>query len=277
MTLPEHYLLGCSDAEEARLERQSAILDPESDAQFEKIGIKPGERVVDLGCGPGNVLSLLSKRVGPTGLVLGIERDAHFASLARRYVAEHALSQVEIHESDAYNTGLPRASFDGAHMRLVLVNVPDPERIVREMVSLVRPGGWVASFEADLLSLVCDPPNPEWTHLLDAYKAYSAAHGIDLCVGRRTHRLFRAAGIVDIRIYTIVRVYPAGDHGRMILVDFVNNVREKLIDESFIRRRDLEKDLSILELRLSDPEVLVTSHMFFRLSGRVPQSGELQT
>jgi ubiquinone/menaquinone biosynthesis C-methylase UbiE len=124
-------------------------------------------------------LSLLSKRVRPTGSVLGIERSPHFACLARRYVAEHALSQVEVREGDAYDTGLPRASFDGAHMRLVLVNVPEPERIVREMVSLVRPGGWVASFEADLLSLVCDPPNPEWTRLLDAYKAYSTAQGID--------------------------------------------------------------------------------------------------
>ena len=87
MTQPDHYLLGRSGAEEARLERQSAALAPESDVQFEKIGIKPGERVVDLGCGPGDVLSLLSKRVGPSGSVLGIERSPHFASLARRYVA----------------------------------------------------------------------------------------------------------------------------------------------------------------------------------------------
>src|SRR5262245_30366457 len=69
-------------------------------------------------------------------------------------------SQVVVREGDAYDTGLPRASFGGAHMRLVLINVPEPERIVSEMVSLVRPGGWVASFETDLLSLVCDPPNP---------------------------------------------------------------------------------------------------------------------
>jgi hypothetical protein len=69
-----------------------------------------------------------------------------------------------------YDTGLPRASFDGAHMRLLLVNVPEPERIVREMVSVERPGGWVASFESDLLSLACDPPNPAWTRLLDATK-----------------------------------------------------------------------------------------------------------
>jgi ubiquinone/menaquinone biosynthesis C-methylase UbiE len=218
-------------------------------------------------------LNLLAKRVGPTGSVLGIERSPHFVSLARRFVAEHALSQVVVCEGDAYDTGLPRASFDGAHMRLVLVNVHEPERIVHEMVSLVRPGGWVASFEADLLSLVCDPPNPEWTCLLDAYKAYSAAQGIDLCVGRRTHRLFRAAGVVEIHVDAIVRVYPAGDHGRMILVDFVNNVRRNLINEGFIGRGDLERDVTALERHLSNPEVLVTSHMFFRLSGRVSQSG----
>lgn len=273
MAQPDHYLLGCSDAEVARLKRQSADLAPDSDAQFEKIGVKPGERVVDLGCGPGDVLILLGKSVGPTGSVLGVEQNAHFASLARRYVADHALSHVEVREGNAYDTGLPRASFDGGHMRLVLVNVPEPERIVREIVSLVRPGGWVASFEADLLSLICDPPNPEWTRLLDAYKVYSAARGIDLCVGRRTHRLFRDAGVGDIHVDAIVRVYPAGDPRRLILRDFINNVREKLIDQGFIGRSDLERDVTTLEHHLSNPEVLVTSHMFFLLSGRVPQSG----
>jgi SAM-dependent methyltransferase len=204
--------------------------------------------------------------------VLGIERSPHFASLARCFVADHALPQVEVREGDAYETGLPRASFDGAHMRLVLVNVPEPERIVREMVSLVRPGGWVASFEADFLGRLCDPPLPEWTRLFDAYKAYSAAQGIDLFVGRRTHRLFRAAGVVDIGVDAVVHVYPP-DHGRRpILRDFINNVREQLIDGGFIGRSELEKDVTALERFLSNPEALVTSSLFFRLWGRVPQS-----
>jgi SAM-dependent methyltransferase len=272
VTQPDHYLLGRSGAEQARLGRQSADLALDSDAQFEKIGIKPGERVVDLGCGPGGVLNLLSKRVGPSGSVLGIERNPHFVSLARRYVADLALPQVEVREGDAYDTGLPRASFDGSHVRFLLINVPEPERIVREMVSLVRPGGWVASFEADFLSFVCDPPNPEWTRLLDAYKAYAAAQGIDLCVGRRTHRLFRAAGVGDIHVDTVVRVYPAGDHWRLTLRDLINNVREKLIDGGFIGRSELDRDVTALERHVSNPEVLVTSHLLFRLSGRVPQS-----
>ena len=104
------------------------------------------------------------------------------------------MSHVEIRDGDAYNTGLPRASFDGAHMRLLLVNVPNPELIVREVVSLVRPGGWVASFEADYVSHTLDPPLPEYSCLLEAYRSYAADHGIDLFVGRRLHRLFREAG-----------------------------------------------------------------------------------
>jgi SAM-dependent methyltransferase len=269
---PDDYLLGRGEAEEARLKRQIADLAPDSDAQFEKIGIKQGERVVDLGCGPGGVLHLLGKRVGPTGSVLGIERSAHFVDLARRFVADNALPQVEVREGDAYDTGLPRGSFDGGHMRLVLVNVPEPERIVRELVSLVRPGGWVASFEADFLAHICDPPLPEWTRLRDAYTAYSAARKIDLFVGRRTHRLFRAAGVVDIRVDAVVHVYPPGHDRRPILRNFIDNVRDKLIDGGFIERSDLERDMAVLDRYLSNPETLVLSHLFFRLWGRVPQS-----
>ena len=150
---------------------------------------------------------------------------------------------------------------------------PSPTVSSARWCLLCAPAVGVASFEADLLSLVCDPPNPEWTCLLEAYKAYSAAQGIDLCVGRRTHRLFRAAGVVDIHVDAIVRVYPAGDHRRLILRDFINNIREKLIDGGFIGRSELEREMTALERHLSDPEVLVTSHMFFRLYGRVSQSG----
>jgi SAM-dependent methyltransferase len=266
----DNYLLGRAEAEEARLRRQIANLAPDSEAQFDMIGIKPGERVVDLGCGPGGVLHLLAKRVGRTGSVLGIDRSRHFVELARRFAVEEGLPQIEVREGDAYDTGLPRASFDGAHMRLVLVNVPEPDRIVREAVSLVRPGGWVASFEADYLPHSCDPPLPAWTRLVDAYSAYAAAQGIDLFLGRRTHRLFRDAGVTDIRVDAVVHLYPPGHERRPILRDFIINVRDKLLNGGFITRAEIERDIRALEDHLSNPEVLVTSHIFYRMSGRLP-------
>ncbi|MDI7861969.1 methyltransferase domain-containing protein [Rhizobiaceae bacterium n13] len=268
---PDLYLLGRNKAEEMRLKRQIANLAPESDAQFERIGIRPGERVLDLGCGPGGVLHLLGKRVGPSGSVVGIERSPRFVQLAQRFVADHELPQVEVREGDAYDTGLSRHSFDGAHMRLVLVNVPEPERIVGEMVSLVRPGGWIASFEADFLSHICDPPLPAWSRLIDTYAAYSAAHGIDLFIGRRTHRLFRAAGVVDIRLDAVVQIYPPGHDRRPILLDFITNVSDKLIEGGFISREQFGEDKKAVERHIANPEVMVSSETFYRLCGRTAQ------
>jgi SAM-dependent methyltransferase len=272
MTHPDRYLLGRGEAEEARLRRQISLLAPDSDAQFERIGVKPGERVLDIGCGPGGVLGLLAKRVGASGSVLGIDRSPHFVELARRYVEDLALSQVEVQEGDADDTKLPRRSFDGAHMRLVLVNVPEPERIAQEMVSLVRPGGWVASFEADLIDYFFDPPLPESDRLLDAYTAYSAAHKVDLFIGRRLHRLFRAAGVADIQVDAVVHVYPLGHDRRPTRLGFINNVREQMIDAGFIARAELEDAIVALERHLADPNTQVTSSIFYRLCGRVPAS-----
>jgi SAM-dependent methyltransferase len=238
---------------------------------LEKVGIRPGEKIVDLGCGPGGVLHLLGKRAGPTGSVLGIDRSPHFVELARHFVADLGLTQVEVREGDAYGTGLPKASFDGAHMRLVLVNVPKPELIVREMVALVRPGGWVASFEADFLAFILDPPSPAFDRLFAAYLGNARSQGIDLFIGRHTHRLFREAGIIDISVDAVVQTHPVGHSRRPIFRDFLLNVRESLIDGRFITLEQFERDLAAYERQLADTNVIATSTLYFCLRGRRPE------
>ena len=265
------YLLGRGSAEVERLKRQIVMLAADSDTQLDRIGIKRGESVVDLGCGPGGVLHLLAERVGANGTVLGIDRGSHFVQLARRFVADRGLAQVEVREGDAYDTGLPRGAFDGAHMRLLLVNVPEPERIVRELVSLVRPGGWVASFEADYVPHCLDPPLPAWSRLLDAYAAYARAQGIDLSVGRHLHRLFRDAGVVDIQVDAIIHVFPTDHERRSFPRGLIGNISDRLVDGGFITREDLQRDIEALEQHLARPDVQVTSNLFFRLTGRLPQ------
>ena len=272
MSEPDVYLLGRSETEELRLKRQIADLAPLSDAHLAEVGIKAGERVVDLGCGPGGVLHLLGKRVGPAGSVLGLERSPHFVELARHFAADLGLPQVEVRQGDAYNTGLPRRSFDGAHMRLVLVNVPKPELIVREMVALVRPGGWIASFEADLEAMVLDPPSAEFERLRRVYFENARSQSIDLFVGRRTHRLFRDAGVTDIAVDVAIQSHPPGHSRRPIFRDFIHNVRTQLIGGGFLAAEDLERDLSAYERQLADENVVTTSSLYFCLRGRVPLS-----
>ena len=102
------------------------------------------------------MLDILSERVGPTGHVIGIERNRQSVVRAKHFVHDRTLTNVAVIQGDASATGLPGDTFDLVHARLLLVNVPYVEAVVREMFRLSRPGGVVASHEADYIAHFCD-------------------------------------------------------------------------------------------------------------------------
>ena len=272
MTEPDQYVLGYRQAEQERLQQQAQQLAHESSWLFDQIGVTPGAQVVEIGCGPHGCLELLSERVGPSGRVVGVERSAEAVALARKMVSERTVGNVEVLERDARSTGLPRSSFDVATSRLVLVNVPQPEQIVAEAAALVRPGGWVAFHEADYVSHVCDPPLDAWTRLVELLLVYSEMNGIDPLVGRKLPRLLREAGLIEVRVNPIIHVYPPGHGRRRILLDFAENLSERIIAQKLVGERELTALKEALARHLADPDTLVVSHLYFQAWARKPSA-----
>ncbi len=268
---PDEYLLGHSANEEERLRRQPQELAQDSRRLLDQLNIRPGDHTIDIGCGPQGILDLLSERVGAHGKVVGLERSESTAQLARHFIAENHLRNVEVRQADAKATGLPRASFDVVHARLVLVNVPEPQRVVEEMIALARPGGVVASHEADWGAFLCDPPSPAWDRLLEVFVAYSRNNGIDLFVGRKTHQMFRAAGLTDIQVNPLIHVYPPRHNRRNILCDFLENVRDRILAENLMTETEFHERFTELQRYLDDTDTLVISHLFIQVWGRKPK------
>jgi SAM-dependent methyltransferase len=271
MAQSDPYFLGYRQAELARLQHQAEELASESNWLFDQLDLPLGARVIEIGCGPRGCLDLLAERVGPQGAVVGVERSEEEVQLARQFVADHHLDNVEVRHGDARATGLPRASFDLATARLVLVAVPEPEQIVAELVDLVRPGGVVALHEADYVAHVCDPPLPAWSRLMQALQTYAQMTGTDLFLGRRIPRMLRNAGLVDIQTHPLIHVYPPGHTRRMILVDFVENLRERLLAQGVLAETEMDDLLGALKRHLEDSDTLVVSHLFFQVWGRKPE------
>ena len=264
------YLLGRSPVEEERLRQQAEELAGETRWLLDQLDIRPGAKAIELGCGPQGALDMLSERVGPRGTVVGLERSDHFVASARKFVADRRLVNVEVIQGDAKATELPRESFDVVFTRLVLVNVPEPERIVAEMAALVRPGGAVVSYEADYLPHLCDPPSPAWDRLFEIFQTHSRQNAVDLFVGRKTHRMLLDAGIEDVQVSPTIHSYPHGNRRRTIFLDFIRNVRAPMIAAHLIDEREFAELTEALQRHLDDPRTLVVSHIFFRTWGRKP-------
>ena len=137
------YALGTTDAEQERLIRQAARFAPFMERLFRDAGVSPGHRVLDLGSGMGDVAMLVARIVGPSGEVVGVERDGRAIARAQKRVREAGLLNVSFVQCDA--SELPRGRpFDAAVGRLILQFLPDPIEVLRSVSQLVRPGGAIA-------------------------------------------------------------------------------------------------------------------------------------
>jgi SAM-dependent methyltransferase len=267
---PDPYLLGYRRTEQERLERQADELAHESAWLFDQIGVGDGWRVVEVGCGPRGCLRLLSERVGARGRVVGVERNDEQVERARQFVADNRLTNVEVLHADARSTGLPEGTFDLATARLVLVNVPEPEQIVAEMVRIVRPGGVVALHEADSTTQRCDPPLFAQTRLLQVLSTYAEMNGIDRSIGTRVPRMLRDAGLVEVRVNPLVHAYPPAHGRRMMVLEFVENARSRILDKNLIGEGEFNELTADLKRHLEDPGTLVVSSLFIQAWGRIP-------
>lgn len=267
----DEYFLGYRRAEQERLQRQAEELEQEARWLLDQIGLPAGARAVEIGCGPRGCLDLLTERVGPTGEVVGVERSDEAVELARRFIAENHLTNVRVLHTDARHTGLPHGHFDLATARLVLVNIPHPEEIVAEMAALVRPGGIVALHEVDWVANACDPPLPDWDRLNNLMIAFANKNGNDLHIGRRLPRMLRQAGLVDVHVNPMIHVPPLGHPRRMLLLDLIENLRERVLSQHLIAEAELNQSIASVRRHLEDPHTLEIFALYFQAWGHKPQ------
>jgi SAM-dependent methyltransferase len=264
------YVLSTNPAERERLLRQGQQFIPWATALLDKLGIQRGWRAIDVGCGPLGILDLLAERVGPTGDVVGLEREPQLLEVARVVAGERGLTNVRLVEADATASGLPNDSFDFAHERLVLLAAADPERIVAEMAAFVRPGGIVALEDYALSTRLSYPPSPAPERIGSVFRETYRRRGADPDVGFRLGRLLESAGLVDITVDAHVRAgYPASLQMEAFLAPFVS-LRDEAVSQGVVTSEEFDSLLDDLRAYLGEPEVLIMWPIFFQAWGRKP-------
>lgn len=205
-----------SEVEQQRLERQGEVYRRLASWTLDALGLASGQRVLEVGCGSGSLLLAAAARVGPTGRVVGIDRDPRLVDAARAKVAH--LPWVEVTEADglAYQPPIP---FDAVHCRLVLMHQHAPEVFLAHLVSLARPGGRVAAQEYDADGLPCFPAFAAFERMIGAGLEAIQHVGADFQAGRKLLDRFQRAGLRDVRVEAEVPYVPFLDARLEVMLD----------------------------------------------------------
>ncbi|WP_024658746.1 class I SAM-dependent methyltransferase [Pseudomonas syringae USA007] len=190
----DDYLLGDSPQELKRLTLQARPLRPITARLLSESGLAKGMRVLDLGCGPGDVAILAATIVGSSGEVVGIDCSEEAVALATYRASLSGLQQIKFQTCDIYDF-LDISLFDFVIGRYVMVHQADPTAFLRKSASLVRPGGVLALHEV-LLSEPLMDSSPKLPLLSDAGRwiltALQAGMPNHSCAERMIEHFFEA-------------------------------------------------------------------------------------
>jgi len=189
--------MGSTDHERQRLMRQGAILREFLARGFRGAGLAPGMRVLDLGCGVGDVAMLAADLVGPAGSVVGIDRDAASVAWANKRVAEAGYKNIHFQVAEFHEFTDSRP-FDALVGRFILMYLPDPVAILRHLSQQLRPGAAIAFMEPDFtVPSSVFPEIPNFKNGGNMIGEVLRRSGARIDMGMRLYATYRDAGFID--------------------------------------------------------------------------------
>jgi ubiquinone/menaquinone biosynthesis C-methylase UbiE len=193
----DEYILGTDREELERLRFQHAVWSAAQHELMETAGLRAGERVLDLGCGPGFTSFELAARVGPRGRVLANDLSARFLDFLRRESAHLGFTWIEATPGPVEELTLPPASLDAAYGRWILCWLPDPLSALERVRAALRPGGRLLLQEyLDWGAMRAYPTSPACLRMVEAGLAGWVQAGIAIDFAARLPELAPRAGLV---------------------------------------------------------------------------------
>ena len=188
------YMLGRTHDEHDRLKRQGRLISNITRHFLEAMGLQSGMRVLDVGCGVGDVALLAARMVGPGGEVVGIDLDESAVQMARHRAAGEELTNVQFHTGDLQEY-MSDGLFDAVVGRCVLLHQHNPGRALSFAVKYVRSGGIVGFQEPWFSRGFSVPKLPLFEEVIGWLHSTVRASGLDGDIGLHLPFIFASVGL----------------------------------------------------------------------------------
>lgn len=237
-----------------RLELLHRVYSPVGRRVLLQAGLKEGMTVADFGCGVGVVTRMLAEIVGESGRVVGVDVNQAQVEQAAELCAKANLRNASFVAASAYNTGLPRESFDLVYCRFLLLHLADPKACLREMLAVLKPGGILVIEDGDLASATSVPPTA-LNAFADLFSRLGPIRGVDYSLANNLYHLIAGAGFSDVDLEIHQPADTRGDSAGLLKWS-VQEAGPSFVAEGLITQEQLEQTLADMQEALENPSVL---------------------
>lgn len=236
------YILGDADEELRRLEAQHAIWGDETGKLLDRAGFTDGDRLLDLGCGPGLTTLDLAARVGPTGRVVAIDSSQRMLAVLDRETRRREQNNVRSIHADAGALPPDLGQVDGVFLRWLLCFLDEPHAVIEQAARCLTAGGRIAVMDYfNYMAIAIQPSSQLFTRVYRAVFESFENPGGGLEVGRRIPGLLASHGIA---IHSIEPICGIGRPGTPIwrwLSDFQENYMPALVGRGFLTAAEVKE------------------------------------
>jgi 2-polyprenyl-3-methyl-5-hydroxy-6-metoxy-1,4-benzoquinol methylase len=249
----DHHLQG----ERARLALMSRLLDPMHRRHIESLGVGPGARVLEVGCGNGSVAAWLAECVAPSGQAVAVDLDLSLIDVRA--------PKLDVRQGDIVAGPVDPGGFDLVTARAVLHHVTDVEAAVRNLAASLAPGGAILLIEPDFLPVSVAEP-PEVRAFWDGWLAWAVAQGIDYHLGRSLAPRLAALGLEQVAGTAETAVYDGGSPWADYWTQTIVELRDKLVSSGKLDDHLIDRFLA----HCADPRWWTQTIAFTAVHARAP-------
>ena len=206
-----------------------------SSAGFLLPHIDADTRILDIGCGPSSITCDLAEHIlkqgGSSEQVYAVDNAAEAVMASKQLASQRGLN-INIQQANTYQLPFADDTFDVVYAHQILYHLDDPLAAIYEWARVVRPGGLIASREADYGAMTWYPPNPGLSRWRAVFSVVLANNGGEPNAGRHVPTWFHQAGLSNLKVSSSTWTY-GNEAERNWLAD---NWSARTTEDSYVRR-----------------------------------------
>lgn len=268
----QSYILGTGDVELDRLALQHDVWRETTNELWDVAQFGAGQRLLDLGAGPGFASMELAERTGSSGQVTAVDNSERFVGHLRNWITERGVDNINVQLGEATAPDVTAGTMDGVYIRWLLCFLPDPSAVIEKAADALAPGGRLVVMDYfNYLSIRSFPHSEIFNHVFHSVHKSFADAGGNLDVGDSLPGLMLDAGLEILRIEPVIKIARPGGAIWQWVRGFQRSYLPRLVEQGYLSEAELEANDEDWRARAEDPASFFLSPPMIGVVARKPR------